>query len=148
MKTEFIIVVSIAVGICGLILILSIVFARVRNKLNKIIAERFNKQDIIGATTRANFMGIQSKGGAQVRGNGALVLTFDTVFFIRAVPRKEYKIPIHTIRAVSTPGSFNGKSVTAPLLCLHYTVEDGEDSIAWAIKDPSKWKAAIEKRMT
>jgi hypothetical protein len=31
------------------------------------------------------------------------------------------------------------------LLCVNYDAEYGEDSIAWAVKDAEKWRAAIEK---
>jgi len=121
-----------------------LVVKSIRNKLNGYIKERFDKNEIIGATTRANFFGEKSKGGKQIRGNGAIVLTKSKLFFRRAMPFKEYIIPIETIRRVSTPSSFNGKSVFSKLLCVHYNVEGAEDSMAWAIKDPLKWKESIE----
>jgi hypothetical protein len=127
-----------------LLLALNFVFKSVRNKLDRHIQERFDTKDIIGATTRANFFGRRSKGGFQIRGNGALVLTEEQVCFIRAVPLKEYCIPIKSIEQVSMPSSFNGKSVFSKLLCIHYTVDGMEDSIAWAIKHPVKWKESIE----
>ncbi|MDA3790895.1 MAG: hypothetical protein PF503_20665, partial [Desulfobacula sp.] len=98
--------------------------------------------------TRANFFGEKSKGGKQIRGNGAIVLTKDQLFFIRAMPFKEYIIPIESINRVSMPNSFNGKSVFSKLLCVHYNVEGIEDSIAWAIKNPVKWKESIESLLS
>lgn len=46
---------------------------------------------------------------------------------------------------VSLPKSFNGKSVFAELLCVHYTIDGKEDSAAWAVDNPLKWKESIEK---
>ncbi|MBW1719980.1 MAG: hypothetical protein JRJ43_10555 [Deltaproteobacteria bacterium] len=148
MNTGLIVTVSIILGLLFLLVILGMVYSRIRRNLGKIVQERFNKEELIGVTTRANFLGIKSRGGAQIRGNGAIVLTSDAIFFIRAVPKKEYKIPISSIRNVSMPRSFNGKSVLAPLLCVNYDTEYGEDSIAWALKDAKKWKEAIEKMIT
>lgn len=145
MNNALIITTSILVGLLILFSILGIVYAAIRRKLEKIILERFSKEEILGATTRANFLGVKSKGGAQIRGNGAIVMANDGLYFIRAFPLKEYMIPRGSIRRVSIPRSFNGKSVLAPLLCVHYHTEHGEDAMAWALKDVIKWKAAIEK---
>jgi len=145
MNTGFIIAVSVIVGLSLLFFILRFIFSLTRRKLHNIVANKFEQGEILGASTRANFLGIKSKGGAQLRGNGALILTKNGLHFIRAVPQKEYKIPISTIRNVSMPKTFNGKSVFVPLLCVNYNAEYGEDSIAWAIKNAKKWKDTIEK---
>lgn len=148
MNNGFIIAVSILSGLLVVFVILKLVYSGVRRKLDKLVAERFDKEEMLGATTRANFFGVKSKGGAQVRGNGALVLTRNELCFIRAVPQKEYKIPIGSIRNVSLPRIFNGKSVLAPLLCVAYDTEYGEDAIAWALRDAAEWKDSIEKMIT
>ena len=147
MNMGFTIAVSVIAGLLILFALLGLVFSRVRRKLDKLIADRFDRQELLGATTRANFLGVKSKGGAQIRGNGALVFTGSEICFIRAVPRKEYKIPVSSIRKVSTPRSFNGKSVLAPLLCVEYRTESGDDAIAWALPHAKQWKDAIEKRL-
>lgn len=144
METQFIVAISVSSGILCLFFVLSVVFKSVRKKLERYIQERFDKNEIIGATTRANFFGEKSKGGKQIRGNGALVLTKDQLVFIRAMPFKEYIVPIKSIKRVSMPNSFNGKSVFSKLLCVHYVVEGVEDSIAWVIKNPEKWQESIE----
>lgn len=136
------------VVISGLVLILTVlakIYSRIRKRLEEIVRDRFAGQAVLARTTRANFLGVQSKGGAQARGNGALVLTADMLYFIRAVPQKEYTIPVQAIGHVTLPRSFNGKSVMAPLLCIHYKADNGEDSMAWALKDPEHWKNTIEK---
>ncbi len=148
MDSGLIVTISIVLSLSLLTAILGFVYSRIRRNLEKIIQEKFKMEELIGVTTRANFLGIRSRGGAQVRGNGAIVLTRDALFFIIAVPQKEYKIPISSIRSVSMPKSFNGKSVMAPLLCISYDTEYGEDSIAWALKDAYKWTKAIQKITT
>lgn len=124
------------------------IFSYIRKRLETHIQENFDKEKILGATAHANFFGKKSKGGKQGRGNGVFVLTKDEVFFIRALPFKEYVIPIQSIIEVSLPIVFNGKSIFSKLLCIQYETYSGSDTIAWAIKNPESWKEAIEKLMT
>jgi hypothetical protein len=145
MNTGFIIAISLIVGLSLLFIFLKLISSLTRRKLHNLVANKFEQGEILGASTRANFFGIKSKGGAQIRGNGVLILTKNGLHYIRAAPQKEYKIPISAIRNVSMPRAFNGKSVFVPLLCVTYDAEYGEDSIAWAIKDAKKWKDAIQK---
>ena len=134
-----------ALGVLLLLIIPGLVFSRIRRKLEALISLRFVDEEILVATTRANFLGEKSKGGAQIRGNGALVLTRNELYFIRAVPQKEFRIPIRFIRNVSMPRFFNGKSIFVPLLCVTFKTESGEDSIAWALRNPKQWKNAIDR---
>jgi len=147
MKTQIIAAVWVIGGSAFLLLAVSLVFSSIRKKMKAHIRERFDKNEIIGSTTSVNFFGEQSKGGKQIRGNGALVLTKDELFFIRAMPFKEYVIPIKSITGVSTPTSFNGRSSLSRLLCVQYKTDSGADAIAWSIKEPGKWKEAIEMVM-
>lgn len=120
------------------------IFNSVQKKLKKHIQQQFQMDEIIGASTRANFFGTKSLGSRQLRGNGALVLTKDNIYFVRSLPSKEYSVPLKNIREISLPKSFNGKSVFRRLLCVHYYSEGQEDAIAWAVDNPEKWKTAIE----
>ena len=101
---------SVIGGVTLLLILLKMFFASFRKKLENHIRDNFDKEEIIGATTRANFFGVQSKGGKQLRGNGALVLTRDRLCFIRGMPQSIYSIPTKTITQVSLPKSFNGKN--------------------------------------
>jgi hypothetical protein len=147
MKTEFVVAISVICGVAFLFTVLKLVFFSVQKKLEHHIQENFDKEKIIGATTKANFFGERSKGGKQARGNGALVLTKDEVYFIRAVPFKEYVIPLQSIIEVSLPNSFNGKSIASKLLSIQYKTDSKPDAMAWAIKNPESWKKALEKLM-
>jgi len=133
------------IGVFSLLALLKFFFSSTRKKLENHIQKRFDKNEIIGATTNANFFGEQSKGAKQVRGNGALVLTKDQIYFIRAVPFKEYTIPLKSVSIVSLPNYFNGKSIFSKLLCVQYETGLESDAIAWAVKNPESWKKAIEK---
>jgi len=128
-----------------LLIVIRLFFSSIQTKLGNHIQKRFDKEKIVGATTNANFFGQQSKGGKQLRGNGAFVLTKDEVCFIRAIPFKEYVIPLKSITEVSLPKSFNGKFVFSKLLCVQYKTDSGLDAMAWAVKSPESWKKAIEK---
>jgi hypothetical protein len=144
MEKQVIIAISVTSGVLSLIFFLSFMFKSVRKRLEKHIQENFDENEIIGASARANFLGERSKGGKQLRENGAIVLTKDRLSFIRAMPLKEYIIPVKSIKHVSMPTSFNGRSVFSKLLCVHYSLKGKEDSIAWAIENPLKWKESIE----
>lgn len=148
MNTGIAVAIAVIGGLSLLFFFLRLIFSRTNAGLQRLIFDKFDRAEIIGATTRANSFGVKSKGGAQVRGNGALVLTRDELYFVRAAPREEYIIPINSIRKVFMPKVFNGKSVFVPLLCVDYDTEYGEDSIAWALKHADKWKDAIEAMIT
>ena len=115
--------------------------------MKKRIQDRFHGHPLVKATTRANFLGKLSKKGRQIRGNGALVLTVNTLYFIRALPHKEYAIPLTSIKKISLQRAFNGKSVLASLLCIDYDTGTEPDAMGWAVPDPENWKETIENEI-
>ena len=148
MKTAVVTAVSILLGVCFLFAATGLIFSRIRKRLERHIHTKFDGREIIGATSRVNFFGEKSKGGKQIRGNGALVLTKDEVYFFRALPFKEYVIALKSITNVSLPTSFNGKSVFSKLLCIQYRTGSGSDEMAWAINNPEEWKEAVERQIS
>lgn len=126
-------------------LLLRVVFFRVRRRLEKTISQRFKKEEMLGATTKVAFLGEASKGGRQVKGNGALVLTKKALFFIRAIPEAEYEIPISAIRKISLVKSFNGRTVMGKILRVDFEGKAGEDAMGWALHDADRWKTSLEK---
>lgn len=145
MKTAFIITLSIVFGVGLSLLILRMIFASTRKKLEDHLQKKYDKNEIIAATTSANFFGLQSKGVKQARGNGALILTRKELCFIRALPFKEFIIPLSSVLKISLPTAFNGKSVFSKLLCIHFQTHSDFDAMAWAVKNPEAWKQSIEK---
>lgn len=145
MDKAYIIIISVSCGVVLLLFSLGFLFRSTQKKLERYIQRKFNQKEIIGATTRANYFGLKSLGSRQIRGNGAIVLTRNTLFAIRAKPFQELIIPIENINEISLPTSFNGKSVFKKLLCIHYQTDSQEEAIAWAVADPEKWKLTLEK---
>lgn len=144
MDKTYIIVISVSCGVICLLIFINLFFRLTQKKLEKYILTEFNKDEILGATTRANFFGLKSLGSKQIRGNAAIVLTNDKLFSIRASPFQELVIPIENIDEISLPTSFNGRSVFKQLLCIHYQNDGQEEAIAWTLANPEKWKQAIE----
>ncbi|MCL5037147.1 MAG: hypothetical protein M1269_08535 [Chloroflexi bacterium] len=128
-----------------LFLLLRFGFAHFKKKLRQKVEEKFNEEDIILRYYGANFFGRKSKGVGQLRGNGALVLTRNELWFFQGITGMEISIPLKNIKSITFPKSFLGKTIFRPLLCVEYISDEGEDSIAWAMPDPENWKEAIER---
>jgi hypothetical protein len=93
-----------------------------------------------------NFFGEKSKGMTQIRGNGALLLTKDYLYFQMWIPKKEIKIPLDKIENIEEVKSFLGKSKLRPLLKIDYIDENGQkNSAAWLVKNLQKWKSIINE---
>ncbi len=95
---------------------------------------------------RASFFGQQSRGAAQMRGNGTLILTDEALIFEMWIPQRQFCIPLQSIQAIENPMSFLGKSRLAPLLKVVYINDDGvTDSMAWQVPDLSGWMRLINE---
>jgi hypothetical protein len=121
-----------------------VIMAFFRTKLASLVDRRFAGRQIILMTLNANFFGLAGKGAGQVRGNGALVLTSDELWFCLAAPTREISIPLDKILKVQTSRSHLGKTIFRPLLLVTFDNQDQADQIAWYVKDHKKWLAAIE----
>jgi hypothetical protein len=92
----------------------------------------------------ANSFGVESRGAAQIRGNGCLGLTADEVLFVMWLPRRELRIPRERISVVERARSHLGKTVGRPLLRVRFADEVGrDDSVAWLVGDLPAWEAAL-----
>ena len=110
----------------------------VRKAARELIDQRFPNGGYLRATDMANNFGVTSKGVAQLRGNGALVLTAEALHFV-AIASDDLAIPRSSIRSTSLVGSHLGKSVGRKLLMVEY---EG-DSVAFFVEDPEAWREAI-----
>jgi len=91
-----------------------------------------------------NFFGRQSAGYRQWRGNGVLALTEKGIHFRMLLPRKELFIPLDSIKEISHPRSFLGKSKARDLLRVDFVNEAGEeDACAWLVPSLQWWSDAI-----
>ena len=132
-------------GLVVLFLILGIVFGAVRRSLRRAVQDRFGLLRIRRQEVGANFFGQTSKGWKQVRGNGALVLTHDQLWFRLALPAREWDIPLADIILVEIKRSHLGKRCAWPLLYVEFHTEHGADSIAWVVRDAEAWREALEE---
>ncbi len=115
-----------------------------RRRLLSVVEDRFAGRKIILMALNANYFGHKTEGGKQIRGNGALVLTEDELWFSLAVPQRELSIPINQITAVELTRSHLGKTVFRSLLAVSFNHQGRQEQIAWAVNDPEKWRGAIE----
>jgi len=132
------------VGLLAFLFVQRIIFAVIRRVLRDEVHQRIRGREVLLQSFTANFFGRESLGPAQIRGNGALILTRTELIFILAFPRRETVIPIETITAVTQPRGHLGKSALRPLLRVQFTGPKGEDAIAWAVRDPDRWQKGIE----
>lgn len=147
MNQNLIIICAVFVFLVLLFLILRFVLTGLKNSLLTDVEKKLAGRNPLRQTLAANFFGQRSKGPAQIRGNGALVLTESELFFFLAAPRREFSIPLNLITSVTLPKSHLGKTVFQPLLCVEYHAQMGVESIAWALKDPEGWKTDVETAM-
>jgi hypothetical protein len=116
-----------------------------KTKAEKIL-KNYSKQEIKAFSSNVNFFGIKSQGMTQIRGNGALLLTKEYLYFQMWIPKKEIKIPLDKIENIEEVKSFLGKSKFRPLLKINYIDENGQkNSAAWMVKNLEKWKEIINE---
>jgi hypothetical protein len=108
------------------------------------IAARLGPEKILVTDDRANFFGVESKGKAQMRGNGCLVATADEIVFVMWLPRREVRIPREHVIGIERARWHLGKSVGRELLRVRFTNDAGApDSVAWWVADLPAWEAAL-----
>ncbi|HQE84152.1 MAG TPA: hypothetical protein PLM14_14215 [Candidatus Hydrogenedentes bacterium] len=135
---------GITVTVLTVLLILHMVGRLLRNRLERVIAERFSSGQVLRKDLWAQYFGRSMKGLAQIRGNSALVLTESLLWFVQALPRTEIDIPLTSLTCVTTTRSHLGKTIFRPLLFVKFDAGEGADSIAWAVRDTEDWVQAVE----
>ena len=129
-------------GILFFLLMTYIVRGLQRRKLNEVL-QRFPHESILRISSGANFFGLESQGYGQVRGNGVLILTRDTLHFEMLLPRKVLTIPTDRILSVEKVSSHLGRRCAWPLLKVSFHSETGPDSAAWALRKLDEWIAHV-----
>lgn len=145
MPSYITVTIIIVVAVTILIATIRAISMKVQKRMLEEIERRFDGKKIHSMTSSANFFGLTSKGIGQTRGQGALVLAEDELFFLMAVPKKEYSIPYNKITEVDLKKSHLGKSIGRDLLHVSFDTEYDQDSIAWSVREPGQWKMAIDK---
>jgi hypothetical protein len=129
-----------ALALAAALLTVSMLRRRAAEDLHRRLAGR----RILRGDRHANFFGVESKGGAQVRGNGILVLTPSFLVFEMLLPRREMIIDLHRVRKLASVRSHLGKSVMRPLLRVEFDDgAGGTDAAAWYVRDVDGWVGSI-----
>lgn len=140
---------SMVAAACGGVWFIGWVTGRIRLLAEKRIAEAIpDSSDILLQDSGANFFGLESLGGMQLRGNGGLVLTARNLSFFMLVPRRDVQIPLASIEETSLVRSHCGKTVFRDLLKVTFRAGEsealGRESAAWYVRDAGAWKRAID----
>ena len=136
-------VIAIVVVVIGLIALFSWL-KKAKQKQTETLKKRFSGKAIL-CQSSANFFGQQSKGYKQSRGNGALIMTANELYFSLLIPANEITISIKDIQKIRAGKSFLGKSKFKALLIIDYIVDGNSDSVAWLVSDLPKWTDEINK---
>lgn len=117
-------------------------------RIRQLPAQRLAGEEVILLTPGANFIAIQSEGIGAVSGNGGLALTRERLWGFRAVPLREFSIPLSDLVAVETPRSFMGKSYGRKMLVFEFRTPRGRhDKIGFYVKEFPDWIEALERNV-
>lgn len=86
----------------------------------------------------SNFYGVSSKGIKQIRGNGILFLSSDSLNFEMYIPRRKYTISINMITEISKANEHLGK-MGVSLLRIKFKEGSHYEEAAWAVNHVQKW---------
>lgn len=137
------VVAGVAVVVLVVVAVQAITLRVLARSLEPRIAAAFPPEQIVLKDLRALSFGLQSKGVFQGRGNGALVLTPNELWFSRAVPRRDLQIPLDAITEVTTVRSHLGKTYFRDLLRVSFRTQNTTDAIAWYLTDLAAWRAKL-----
>lgn len=137
------IIVSIVAGLAMFLVVPAIVFRVAGPKLNDRVGKVYASEAIVFSENRASNFGLESKGSTQQRGNGALVLTANELHFFQLIPKSDFRIPLDKIKKVDAVRTHLGKTVGRKLLYVSFTVEGGEDAVAFSVSDIDAWLSKL-----
>ena len=122
----------------------SVILKRLRRRAAEDVRSRLGAENIFMIDERANSFGIESKGVAQIRGNGCLAASDDQLMFLMWLPRRELVIARPLITGVERVRSHLGKTIGRDLLKVSFTNNEGTpDSVAWYVSDLEAWESAL-----
>lgn len=137
---------SIVGGLALLFIIVGLVFRVAEPRLKARVAKVYSRDSIVHEDYRASNFGVESRGPAQLRGNGALILTAHQLHFFPLVAASDFQIPLERIKEVKTVRAHLGKTVGRQLLHVSFTVDGGEDAVAFSVSDIDVWLAKLGRK--
>ncbi|MGL1931694.1 MAG: hypothetical protein OCC45_08025 [Desulfotalea sp.] len=118
---------------------------KIRKGSRETLAKRYNSRDILCHDNFAEYFGMESFKGKQVRGKGVLVLAQSELYFLRLHPWMELCIPLKKIKRCVTPSNFLGKSINKQLLKVEFQDESNKlNAVAWHVKDLKTFVTALK----
>lgn len=105
--------------------------------------------DPILADEKANCLGIESRGMAQIRGNCCLLLGAEELVWVMWRPQRTHRIARGRFRGVEVVRSHLGKSRGFKLVKLAFDNDEGaRDSVAWLVQDLDAWVSQLKSAVT
>lgn len=144
-----IVIISIITTSLILAIAVAVVFVKgVLGRAQKQLDAALGGQPVLLRDNMANFFGLASLGPVQLRGNGSLALTRESLAFMRALSKQPpLSIPRSAIQKVETTRSHLGKAIGRPLLTVHFVDAAGKvDVVAWYVRDHERWVSALASR--
>ena len=143
MDILLIVVFGLALFTVLLYLVLMQIRVKQMKQANRLLKE-FKEENILAYTSAANYIGLESSGYKQVRGNSFLLLTSHFLLLERLAPEKRLTIPLRKIYRVDQVSSFLGRRNIKPILRAAFTNDEGEqDTLGILLKKPDKWEQLI-----
>lgn len=131
--------VVVVVALTVVVIVARVVIGKARRSAEETIAATFAPGEATRTDPMANFFGLASKAGLQIRGNGALVLTGTRLWFRRVGSAAPLEISLASVTDVDIVRSHAGKTAGRDLLRVSF---DG-DSAAWYVREPAAWRDEI-----
>lgn len=107
------------------------------------LTTQFNEADILRSDVIAHCYGFESGRGEQYRGNGAVVLTADKLWYSKMDTDDVLEIPMSAIRDVDIALRFRGELGEGRLLIVTFEKNGRDDRIALFVEAPAEWRIAI-----
>ena len=114
-------------------------------RLEERVNENFHESQIIAKEIFwANLQYQRSIGCCQVKGNGALVLTSDVLWFTLLCPNKQIEMRLRQIRAVDV-GYVRQAGAQGLIIDFVDATSGIEDQVMIVLREPQTWKRIIDE---
>ncbi|MCO4746636.1 MAG: hypothetical protein KC912_17715 [Proteobacteria bacterium] len=126
--------------------VLGVLFVIVRTFRSHVLGEALmtTEGEVVLDESMAVSLGVESWGRTQLRGNVALVASREELVAVQWVPRRTLRIRRSDIVRIETPMSHLGASRATPLLKVVFRTAEGEDSVAFQLRDLETWVRELE----
>jgi hypothetical protein len=135
-----------AVPLLLVIVILAGVVAWLRHQKQQVI-NRWEQEGrvFLNRPVGINFSGQESRGMAQIRGNGFMALTDQDLRIMRAGPPAEWRISHHQIKEVTLEPAFLGKRRGMRVLVVTFEQAGQRDRLGVYVRAAAAWKEDIAR---